>query len=76
MTPEQLRRHVDGQRALGSRRIVLSIRRKPKRDARHVRVLPGVRGRIVQWGDGTWDFPTMVMVDVDVVDAYLASQGV
>jgi hypothetical protein len=49
--------------------VALQLRRRC--NGKRARVFPGVLGEIVQWGDGTWDFPTVVIVKVADVRRFL-----
>ena len=51
--------------------MVLQVRRRPKPDAARLRVAPGLMGKLVQWGDGTWAMPSVVFVKTDAVARFV-----
>ena len=63
MTGEELISVVTRARENGQTQVVLKLSRRAKGD--RVRVLPGVMGKVVAWGDGTPKFPTVCFVKVD-----------
>lgn len=76
-TPAQMsqleRIEMDYERAVrdGVKDMVLQVRRKPKPYAVRIRVAPGLMGRLVQWGDGTWGMPSVVFVSTAAVGKFL-----
>lgn len=70
----QLQRlEADYERAVrdGVSEMVWQIRRRPSPDAVRIRVAPGVMGRLVQWGDGTWLMPSVAFVKTAAVGQFL-----
>jgi hypothetical protein len=63
VTAEELAKVIDDARRNGHSLVTLRIRRKCR--GSRATIIPGVYGQVVQWGDGTWDFPSIVMVNVD-----------
>lgn len=59
---EQICADVDKALADGVSEMVFQVCRRPKPNATQLRVFPGVMGRLVQWGDGTWTMPSVVFV--------------
>lgn len=72
---EQLRRlEVDFERAqkAGRDEMVWQVRRRPHPDTKRIRIAPGLMGRLVEWGDGTWAFPSVAFVKTADVGTFLA----
>lgn len=70
MTEDELADLVARTKISGQNEVVLKVMRRVKGD--RVRVLPGVMGRVVQWGDGTPNFPTVCFVKVEDLERALA----
>lgn len=71
---EQLKRlEADYARALrdGVGEMVWQVRRRPSPDAKSIRIAPGLTGRLVQWGDGTWKMPSVAWVKTSAVGTFL-----
>lgn len=69
MSPEELLALVVDARADGRTEMVLKLCRRAT--GKRVRVLPGVMGEVVQWGDGIWAFPTVCFVQVADIEKAL-----
>lgn len=69
VTPEALLAQCESARGVGVSMITLQLKRRCRGEMANV--IPGVRGQVVQWGDGTWDFPSVVMVEVDAIEPVL-----
>lgn len=52
--------------------VSLRLRRRVRTMAQQAQIAPGLFGQIVQWGDGTWMFPTVVLVECQEIRAWLA----
>lgn len=66
---ERLEAIVRSARERGSSETTLMMpSKRPHPDAKFVKIAPGVRGRIVAWGDGTATTPTVVFVNVDALE--------
>lgn len=75
MTPQDLIDQCDKAEAMGGSVITLKLKRKPGKDAQAMNVLPGLRCRLVQWGDGSWTFPSVVMCDIPDVRRALVTDA-
>mgnify|MGYP001580513586 CR=1 FL=1 len=64
MTPQDLLDQCDQSEKHGGTIITLKIKRKPRTDAQRMNVFPGLSCQLVQWGDGTWGFPSVVMCEI------------
>lgn len=68
------RLEADYERATrdGVQEMVWQVRRRPHPDTQRIRIAPGLTGRLVQWGDGTWTFPSVAFVKTVAVGRFLA----
>ena len=57
--------------AAGRSEMVWRVKRRPGPDAKQIRIAPGLTGRLVAWGDGTWRSPSVAFVKTEAVGAFL-----
>jgi hypothetical protein len=55
----------------GVSEMVWQVRRRPSPNAKRIRIAPGLTGRLVQWGDGTWLMPSVAFVKTADVSTFL-----
>lgn len=67
------RLEADHERAVrdGVGEMVWQVRKRPSPDAKRIRIAPGLMGRLVQWGDGTWLMPSVAFVKTADVGTFL-----
>ncbi len=63
----------DYERAVrdGVGEMVWQVRKRPSPNATRIRIAPGLMGRLVQWGDGTWLMPSVAFVKTPDVGKFL-----